>query len=72
MSKSLVLADFGDGKCDKCDQDKDGLISLTFSDDAEGEPTTYTFCTECLENAMGDVVNDGTETQMLSMRAANA
>jgi hypothetical protein len=72
MSKSLTFADFGSGKCDHCDKELDDLVSITFGDDTvDADPVTYTFCGECLENAVGDAVNDGTETQMLSLRASN-
>lgn len=72
MTKSLVLGDFGEGKCDKCEQNKDDLVSLTYGDDeTTTDPVTYTFCTACIENAVGDAVNEGQDTQMLSSRAAN-
>jgi hypothetical protein len=72
MAKSLAFGDFGSGRCDKCDQEKEDLVSVTFGDDeSTADPTTYTFCESCLENAVGDAVNEGKETQMLSERASN-
>jgi hypothetical protein len=72
MSKSLSVGDFGAGRCDKCDKELEDLVSLTFGDDATtADPITYTFCQDCLENAVGDAVNEGKETQMLSERASN-